>query len=121
MSIQRGEIYYVDLGPAQSKEQAFRRPVLVLSVAPIQDNVGIAIVVPGTSGKWLSRTDSFAAQFTTRVSAAESGLGKDGVYLCFQVRALDTSKFPNAPAGRIAESALRRIEEAVQVCLGMRA
>jgi len=30
--IQRGEIYFVDLNPVQGREQAGRRPVLVLSI-----------------------------------------------------------------------------------------
>jgi mRNA interferase MazF len=30
MTIQRGEIYFVDLNPAQGREQAGQRPVLVL-------------------------------------------------------------------------------------------
>jgi mRNA interferase MazF len=35
MSVQRGEIYLVNLNPAQGREQAGRRPVLVLSVEAI--------------------------------------------------------------------------------------
>jgi mRNA interferase MazF len=30
MTIQRGEIYFVDLNPVQGREQAGQRPVLVL-------------------------------------------------------------------------------------------
>jgi mRNA interferase MazF len=35
MTIQRGEIYFVDLNPAKGREQAGNRPVLVLSVDAI--------------------------------------------------------------------------------------
>jgi mRNA-degrading endonuclease toxin of MazEF toxin-antitoxin module len=35
MPIERGEIYLVDLNPVQGREQAERRPVLVLSVNAI--------------------------------------------------------------------------------------
>ena len=31
MSVQRGEIYFVNLNPVQGREQAGRRPVLVIS------------------------------------------------------------------------------------------
>jgi mRNA interferase MazF len=31
MSVRRGEIYFVDLNPASGREQAGRRPVLVVS------------------------------------------------------------------------------------------
>ena len=35
MAVQRGEIYLVNLNPTQGREQAGRRPVLVLSVDAI--------------------------------------------------------------------------------------
>ncbi len=35
MAIERGDIYLVDLNPVQGREQAGRRPVLVLSVNAI--------------------------------------------------------------------------------------
>lgn len=35
MPIERGDIYLVDLNPVQGREQAGRRPVLVLSVNAI--------------------------------------------------------------------------------------
>ena len=35
MSIQRSEIYFVNLNPVQGREQAGERPVLVLSVDAI--------------------------------------------------------------------------------------
>ncbi|MDJ0582658.1 MAG: type II toxin-antitoxin system PemK/MazF family toxin [Crocosphaera sp.] len=35
MTIQRGDIYFINLNPVQGKEQAGKRPVLVLSVNTI--------------------------------------------------------------------------------------
>ncbi|MGB9177691.1 MAG: type II toxin-antitoxin system PemK/MazF family toxin [Pyrinomonadaceae bacterium] len=35
MSIERGEIYFVNLNPVQGREQAGQRPVLVLSIDTI--------------------------------------------------------------------------------------
>jgi mRNA interferase MazF len=35
MPIQRGEVYYLDLNPVKGREQAGTRPVLVLSINPI--------------------------------------------------------------------------------------
>ena len=32
MTVQRGEIYFVNLNPVQGREQAGQRPVLVLSI-----------------------------------------------------------------------------------------
>jgi len=35
MTIQRGEIYFVNLNPVQGREQAGKRPVLILSIDSI--------------------------------------------------------------------------------------
>ena len=35
MSIERGDVYFVNLNPVQGREQAGERPVLVLSIAYI--------------------------------------------------------------------------------------
>jgi mRNA interferase MazF len=35
VSIERGQIYFVNLNPVQGREQAGRRPVLVLSIDAI--------------------------------------------------------------------------------------
>ena len=35
MTVQRGEIYFVNLNPVQGREQAGQRPVLVLSIDAI--------------------------------------------------------------------------------------
>lgn len=35
MTIQRGQIYFVNLNPVQGKEQAGKRPVLILSIDAI--------------------------------------------------------------------------------------
>ena len=35
MTIQRGEIYFVNLNPTLRREQAGKRPVLILSVDPL--------------------------------------------------------------------------------------
>jgi mRNA interferase MazF len=38
MTIQRGEIYFVDLNPTQGREQSGKRPVLVLSIDEINQH-----------------------------------------------------------------------------------
>ena len=51
MSIQRGEIYFVDLNPVQGREQAGQRPVLVLSIDSINKLPLVVTVVVGTRGE----------------------------------------------------------------------
>jgi mRNA interferase MazF len=49
--IQRGEIYFVDLNPVKGREQAGRRPVLVLSVDAINKLPLVVTVIVGRKAK----------------------------------------------------------------------
>jgi mRNA interferase MazF len=115
MAIQRGEIYFVNLNPVQGREQAGRRPVLVISVDAINRLPLVVTVVVGTKGQNVSRN------FPTnvRVSAAESGLPLETVFLCFQLRSLDQSRLIGPPAGKISGVTLGKIETAIRHCLGL--
>ena len=115
MAIHRGEIYFVNLNPVQGREQSGRRPVLVLSIDAINRLPLVVTVLVGTSGKNISQ------DYPThvRMSSAESGLSAETVFLCFQVRSLDSKRFPQKPAGRIADQSMKKIENAVRYCLGV--
>ena len=63
MAIHRGEIYFVNLNPANGREQAGERPVLVLSIDAINKLPLVITVVVGTSSKVLSRIINLAAIF----------------------------------------------------------
>jgi mRNA interferase MazF len=115
MAIQRGEVYFVDLNPVRGREQAGHRPVLVLSVDALNKLPLVVTVVVGTKGANIDRD----YPTNVRVTAAESGLPMETVFLCFQVRSLDPARFPSAPAGRISGETLKRIENAVRSCLGL--
>ena len=115
MAIQRGEIYFVNLNPVKGREQAGHRPVLVLSIDTINRLPLVITVVVGTKGENISRN----YQTNVRVSAAESGLPMETVFLCFQVRALDAKRFPNKPAGKVSGETLQQLEDAVRYCLGL--
>jgi mRNA interferase MazF len=100
MAIERGDIYLVDLNPVQGREQAGRRPVLVLSVNAINRLPLVVTVVIGTKGENVARD----YPTNVRISSGESGLPMETVFLCFQLRSLDPSRFPAAPApGRFPE------------------
>ena len=113
--IKRGEIYFVSLDPAQGREQAGKRPVLVVSSDTVNAQPLVVTVVAGTDSKNVSRD----YPTNIRVTAKESGLPKDTVFLCFQVRSLDHARFRDSvprrvgvlPPQRMAqvEDALRRV------------
>jgi mRNA interferase MazF len=115
MPIQRGDIYFVNLNPAQGREQAGQRPVLVLSIDAINRLPLVVTVVVGTKGENVTRD----YPTNVRLSPVESGLPMETVFLGFQVRSLDPNRFSSRPAGRVTGTVLRRIEEAVRYCLGL--
>ena len=113
--IKRGEIYFVDLNPVKGREQSGQRPVLVLSIDSINKLPLVITVVVGTKGANISR------DFPTnvRISAKDSGLPIETVFLCFQIRSIDPNRFPEQTAGKISELNLEKIENAVRHCLGL--
>jgi mRNA interferase MazF len=108
-------VYFVDLDPGIGREQAGRRPVVILSADAINRVPLVVTVVPGTDGANIRRD----YPSNVRVPAAESGLPTETVFLCFQIRALDHGRFPRQAAGRMSPRALRRVEETVRYCLGL--
>ena len=115
MAIERGQIFLVDLNPVQGREQAGRRPVLVLSVNAINRLPLVATVVIGTKGENVARN----YPTNVRISSAESGLPMETVFLCFQLRSLDPARFAHPLAGKISGVTLNKIETAVRYCLGL--
>jgi mRNA interferase MazF len=115
VTIQRGEIYFVNLNPVEGREQAGRRPVLVLSIDAINRLPLVVTVVVGTKSENIPRD----YPTNVRVSSAESGLPMETVFLCFQLRSLDPKRFPDTPAGQVAGATMENIERAVRHCLGL--
>lgn len=115
MTIQRGEIYFVNLNPVQGREQAGQRPVLVLSIDMINQLPLVVAVVVGTKGANVPQD----YPTNVRIAAAESGLPEETVFLCFQIRSLDSKRFPARPAGHVTGKTLQRLEATVRYCLGL--
>jgi len=95
--IRRGDVYFVELGPAVGHEQAGRRPVVVVSCDLINGQPLVATVVPGTDARRVISD----YRSTVRVTAAESGLPKDTVFLCFHLRSIDHSRFVDPARGGV--------------------
>ena len=48
MNIERGQIFFVNLNPVEGREQAGKRPVLVLSIDSINNLPLVITVIVGT-------------------------------------------------------------------------
>jgi mRNA interferase MazF len=107
------EVYFVDLDPVVGREEAGRRPVLVLSRDGINSKPLVITVIPGTDGEHVKPD----YPTNVRVPAGVGGLSKETVFLCFQIRALDHSRFPAAPVGQLPDVWMSRVESTVRYCL----
>jgi len=115
VSIERGQIYFVNLNPVHGREQAGARPVLVLSTDAINQLPLVITVVVGTKGTNIKRD----YPTNIRVSPSDSGLVIETVFLCFQIRSLDPNRFPTDPSGKLSASKMLEVETAVRYCLGL--
>lgn len=111
--IRRGEIYFVDLNPTKGREQAGGRPVLVVSTDAINKQPLVVTVVVGTAARNVQKD----YPVNVRVSAKETGLSSDTVFLCFQIRSIDPSRFPSSPAGRMPLARMDEIAAAMRIVL----
>jgi mRNA interferase MazF len=115
MSIQRGQIYFVNLNPVKGREQSGERPVLIVSSNAINNQPLVITVVVGTKGANVTRD----YPTNVRISPQESGLSLETVFMCFQIRSLDPSRFPSHPAGQISGHVLQKIDNALRLCLAL--
>ena len=118
--IHRGEIYFVNLNPTKGREQRGLRPVLVVSVDSINNQPLVVAVVVGTDAKKVPRD----YPVNVRLSAEETGLPRDTVFLCFQIRSLESSRFRNNkgdlhPAGSVQPERMLAVDEALRNVLGL--
>ncbi len=119
--ISRGQIYFVNLSPTHGREQAGRRPVLVVSADAINRQPLVVTVVVGTDAKNVPRD----YPTNVRMAAKETGLPSDTVFLCFQVRSLDPARFfdpkthrPNL-VGTVPSPRMAEVEKALRLVLNL--
>lgn len=117
--VRRGQIYFVDLDPTHGREQAGRRPVLVVSTDAINRQPLVVTVIVGTDAKNVPRD----YPTNVRVAAAETGLPRDTVFLGFQMRSLDPGRFMDAKtrhptlAGALPPTRMAEVEQALRLVL----
>ncbi len=80
--IERGDIYFVDLGPTRGQEQSGHRPVFVVTPAAFNE-ITAPLVAPITSGGAFARHRGFAVDLDERLQQTA------GFVLCNQLRTID--------------------------------
>jgi len=115
----RGQIYFVDLNPTHGREQAGRCPVLVVSTDAINRQPLVVTVIVGTDAK--NVPGGYAR--TVRVTATETGLPRNTVFLGFQVRSMDPGRFIDPRtrrptlAGVLPPTRMAEVEQALRLVL----
>lgn len=112
--IQRGDIYWVDLGDAVGSRPAKRRPVLVVQSAPYNaSRLATVIAVVLTSNTGLA-----AMPGNVFLPAVSTGLPRDSVANVTAVVTLDKSEL-EAPAGHVPEAILNELNHGLRQVLGL--
>jgi mRNA interferase MazF len=111
-SIQREQIWRVNLNPSQGDEISKIRPCIVLSGASA-GRLNLRIVVPVTDWK-----EQYAGYFwMTRIDPDETnGLNKTSAADAFQVRSVSLTRFVSH-VGMITDERVERIVKAVALCI----
>jgi mRNA interferase MazF len=118
--IRRGEIYFARLDPTEGGEQSGYRPVLVVSSDAINRQPLVVAVVAGTDAANVARD----YPTNVRVTARETGLPRDTVFLCFQLRSLDQARLSYADkspraAGSVPSARMAEVDQALKLVLSL--
>jgi len=117
MPILRSEVYFVELGPTRGKELDLkRRPVVVVSTNDINRKPLVITVVPGKTHK--PQKQVFRNEVKVEPSP-DNGLENSTLFECFQIKALDHSRFDGRAAGVLSVEDMLKLEAAVKLCLGL--
>ena len=106
MKIERGEIWWINLGPTVGREIKKRRPCVVISANTINRLRSTPVVIP------LSSSPETAPPIVVSV---QSG-GENSVAVIDQIRAVDKSRFVSK-AGSVSSQDLKLIELALKQVL----
>jgi mRNA interferase MazF len=108
--ILRGEVRWADLNPVRGREQAGRRPVLILSHDVFNDRSGTVIAVAMTS-------QEPRAGFPLTLQSKAVGLDKPSWIKISQIRTLSVDRIRSRIA-RASEEELARVLDGLNEILG---
>jgi len=111
--VERGEVYWADLGKRRGSEQEGRRPVLI-----IQNNLGNkhspTTIVATLTGELEKKTE----RLHVRVSPVTSGLPREGMVLTEQLVTIDKTRLEKK-IGRLSDDEMRKVDMALHRSLAL--
>jgi mRNA interferase MazF len=111
-SPQRGEVWLANLDPTTGREQAGRRPVLVVSVGTFnQSRADLVVIAPITS-------TLRGIPWHVKVSAPEGGLKHNSGIMCEAVRSVSNIRLGKR-WGVVSPATLAAVEDRLRILLGL--
>jgi mRNA interferase MazF len=115
MQPEQGGIYWVDLDPTVGREQRGPRPALVVGRDEINELPLTTLVMIGSGAEHFDSSRRRSTEVW--VTADESGLPKDTVFLAIQLRSIDASRL-GAKMGALPLERLPEAWAAIRYLLG---
>jgi mRNA interferase MazF len=108
----RGEVWVVSLDPTKGREQAGKRPALVLSVDPFNHGPADLIVVLPITSK------AKGIPFHVNVRPPEGGLKQESFIKCEDVRSISKERLSQR-LGAVTTKTMKQVEDRVRILLGL--
>ena len=112
--LRRGDVVRVRLDPVEGSEQAGERPGLILSPDDVNKHSPVVLVASLTS----KRTDRVFA-FEARLDPPDGGLSLTSKVMLMQLRSINKTRLLGY-YGRVSDEAMRRVDQALRVAVGLR-
>ena len=108
----RGEVWFLNLDPTQGREQAGRRPALVISVDPFNHGpADLVVVLPITS-------KAKGIPFHVTLAPPEGGVQQTSYIKCEDVRSVSRSRLRER-WGTVTPQTLADIEDRLRILMGL--
>jgi mRNA interferase MazF len=112
MNPQRGEVWLADLDPIKGREQAGRRPVLIVSVVEFnQSGADLVVVIPIT-------TNLRPIPWHVVAEPAEGGLKATSAIMCEAIRSVSKARLERR-WGMISPPTLLEVEDRLRILLSL--
>lgn len=116
--MQRGEIYYANLDPAQGREANKTRPVVIVSNNSMNRTAehlgeGVVTIVPLTSNT------SRIYDFQVLLPAIATGLPQDSKAQAEQIRSIDVTRLSEKPTGMLPSDVIKALDAALRLHLAI--
>jgi len=108
----RGEIWFVDLSPVCGREQAGKRPALVISVDLFNNGpAGLIVVLPIT-------TKEKGIPFHLEIYPPEGGLKEKSLIKCEDIRSISKERLLSR-LGAVSTVTMKAVEDRVRILLNL--